>query len=163
MRTRRQAWAILLSTFVVLGICGAAQAQELEGTWKLALRKLPDGTKLVPPAVFGLWTAHNGLRNLNVFWHTPEGNPASFASASTYKISDTEYTETLFFNALDEGNGKPPTYNLKGDTEKTPVTRDGSRIAFQLPFGEPSVVFEGDKFTATIKGPNIVDYWERVH
>jgi hypothetical protein len=163
MRTRRQGWAILFALFALLGICGAAQAQELEGTWKLVMRKLPDGTKLVPPAVFGLWTAHNGLRNLNVFWHTPDGNPASFASASTYKISDTEYTETLFFNALDEGNGKPPTYNLKGDTEKTPVTRDGSRIAFQLPFGEPSVVFEGDKFTATIKGPNIIDYWERVH
>jgi hypothetical protein len=40
------------------------------------------------------------------------------------------------------------------------VTRDGSRIAFQLPFGKPSVVFEGEKFTATIKGPNIVDYCE---
>jgi hypothetical protein len=114
MRARRQGWVILFASFVLLGICSAAQAQELEGTWKLVMRKLPDGTKLVPPAVLGLYTDHSGLQNLNVFWHTPEGNPASFARISTYKISDTEYTETLLFNALDEGNGKPPTYNLKG-------------------------------------------------
>jgi hypothetical protein len=163
MRTRRQAWAILFASFVLLGICGAAQAQELEGTWKLVMRKLPDGTKLAPPAVLGLYTVHDGLQTVNVFWRTPEGNPVSYARISTYKLSDTEYAETLLFSAFDEGNGKPPTYNLKGDTEKTSVTRDGSRIAFQLPFGEPSVVFEGDKFTATLQGPNVVDYWERVH
>jgi hypothetical protein len=162
MRSCRLRWPILFASFLLLGICGMAQAQELEGTWKLVMRKLPDGTTLVPPAVLGVYTVHNGLQNINVFWHTPEGNPASYARISTYKISDTEYTETLLFNAFDEGNGKPPAYNLKGDTEKTSVTRDGSRIAFQQPFGEPSVVFEGDKFTATLQGPKIVDYWERV-
>jgi len=162
MRTCRLRWPILFASVLLLDICGMAQAQELEGTWKLVMRKLPDGTTLRPPAVLGVYTAHNGVQNLNVLWHTPEGNPASFARASTYKISDTEYTETLLFNALGEGNGKPPAYNLKGDTEKTAVTHDGSRIAFQLPFGEPSVVFEGDKFTATLEGPKIIDYWERV-
>ena len=161
MRACRPGWAILFASFLLLAICGVAQAQELEGTWKLVMRKLPDGTKLVPPAVLGAYTAHNGLQNLNVFWHTPEGNPASYARISTYKISDTEYTETLLFNAFDEGNGKSPAYNLKGETEKTSVTRDGTRIAFQLPFNEPSVVFEGDKFTANLPG-EIVDYWERV-
>jgi len=61
-----------------------------------------------------------------------------------------------------EGSGKPPTYNLTGNTETKPVTRQGSRIAFQQPFGEPSAVFEGDTFTATLEG-QFVDYWERVH
>jgi len=67
----------------------------------------------------------------------------------------------VLFIPLDDGSGKPPTYNLTGKTETTPVTRQGSRIAFKLPFGEPSVVFEGDKFTATLEG-QFVDYWERV-
>jgi hypothetical protein len=42
-------------------------------------------------------------------------------------------------------------------TEAAPVTRPGSRIAFKLPFGEPSVIFEGDKLTATEEG-QFVDY-----
>jgi len=35
--------------------------------WKLVMRKLPDGTTLVPPAVLGASTTHSGLTNLNVF------------------------------------------------------------------------------------------------
>jgi hypothetical protein len=102
MRTCSLRWPILFASFLLLGICGMAQAQELEGTWKLVMRKLPDGTTLVPPAVLGVYTVHNGLQNINVFWHTPEGNPASYARIPTYKISDTEYTETLLFNAFDK-------------------------------------------------------------
>jgi len=55
------------------------------------------------------------------------------------------------FAAFDDGSGKAPTYNLTGETETTPVTRQGSRIACKLPFGQPSVIFEGDKHTATEK------------
>jgi hypothetical protein len=138
-----------------------ARAQEVDGTWKLVMRKLPDGTTVTPPAVLGAYTIHHGLQNLNVFWHTPEGKSDSYARISTYKMSDTDYSETVLFIAFDDGSGKPPTYNLTGSTETKPVTRQGSRIAFQLPFGEPSAVFEGDKFTATLEG-QFVDYWERV-
>ena len=141
---------------------GIAQAQELEGTWRLVMRKLPDGTTQAPPAVLGAYTTYKGLQNLNVFWHTPGGKPAFFSRISTYKLSGTEYTETLLANAMDDGSGKPKTYNLKGATESTPVTHDGGRLAFRLPFDEPSVVFEGDKFTATSEG-EFIDYWERVH
>ncbi len=102
---------------VLLALSGVAQAQnELDGTWRLVMRKLADGTTQVPPAVLGLGTNHNGLTNLNVFWHTPEGKPAFFARISTYKISDTEYTETLLFSVFADGSGKPPEYNLKGGT-----------------------------------------------
>jgi len=151
----------LLALTALIFFVPFVQAQELDGTWKLVMRKLPDGTSLVPPAVQGAYTSHQGLQNLNVFWHTQEGKPASFARISTYKMSDTAYSETLLFTAFDEGNGKAPSYNLTGETEATPVTRQGSRIAFKLPFGEPSVVFEGDKFTATLEG-QFVDYWERI-
>jgi hypothetical protein len=67
-----------VSVFLLL-FCGLAQGQELEGTWKLVMRKLPDGATQAPPAVLGAYTAHNGLENLNVFWPTPEGKPASFS------------------------------------------------------------------------------------
>ncbi|HVI79770.1 MAG TPA: hypothetical protein VM715_16690, partial [Candidatus Acidoferrum sp.] len=96
------------------------------------------------------------------FWHTPEGKPAFVSRISTYKLSGTEYTETLLVTAMDDGSGKPTAYNLTGATESTPVTREGGRLAFKQPFGEPSAVFEGDKFTATMEG-QFVDYWERVH
>ena len=76
-------------------------------------------------------------------------------------MSSTEYTETALLLARDDGSGKPPTYNLMGGTKTVPVTRDGPRIAFQLPFDPPSVVFEGDKFTATLEKA-FIDYWERV-
>jgi hypothetical protein len=152
----------LLALAVLIFFVPFAQAQELDGTWKLVMRKLPNGTTVKPPAVLGAYTIYHGLQNLNVFWQTPEGKAASYARVSTYKMTDTDYSETALFIAFDDGSGKPPTYNLTGNTETKPVTRQGSRIAFQQPFGEPSAVFEGDTFTATLEG-QFVDYWERVH
>jgi hypothetical protein len=125
----------LLALITLIFFVPFAQAQEMDGTWKLVMRKLPDGTTLTAPAVLGAYTIHRDLQNLNVFWHTPEGKPASYARISTYKISDTDYSETVLFVALDDGSGKAPTYNLTGKTETTPVTRQGSRIAFPRAVG----------------------------
>ena len=96
--------------------CGIAQAQELEGTWRLVMRKLPDGTTQVPPAVLGAYTAYKELQNLNVFWHTPEGKPAFFSRISTYKLSNTEYTETLLAAAMDDVNSGGPTFIIFAQT-----------------------------------------------
>jgi hypothetical protein len=156
---------VALVTVFFLGVAPQASAQEgtlLEGTWKLVMRKLADGTTQVPPAVQGAATWHSGLRNLVVLWHTPEGKPVLVSGIFTYKMSGTEYTETLLVFALDDGSGKPPTYNLTGGTKTVPVTRDGPRIAFQPPFDPVSFVFEGDKWTATSEKPPFVDHWERV-
>ena len=78
---------LALAEFVLL--VPFAQAQELDGTWKLPMRKLPEGITPTPPAVQGAYTSHQSLQNLNVFWHTLEGKPASYARISTYKMSDT--------------------------------------------------------------------------
>src|SRR6201993_3031841 len=88
-RTGRPGWAILLASFLLLLCCGPVHAQEMEGTWKLVMRKLPDGTTQVPPAVQGAGTWYNGLRSLVVFWHTPEGKPAHASGIYTYKMSGT--------------------------------------------------------------------------
>ncbi len=50
----RPGWGFWLVLVLLLPFCGVAQAQELEGSWKLIMRKLPDGTTQLPPAVQGL-------------------------------------------------------------------------------------------------------------
>lgn len=160
-RTCPPVWGCWLVAVLVLLSCGFAQAQELEGNWKLTMRKLPDGTTLVPPAVQGAITWHDGSFMRIVFWHMPEGKLASFSAVSTYQISGSGYTETLLFSALDDGSGKAPAYNLTPETKSVPVTREGAGITFKLPFDPPSFAIEGDKATAPAEGI-FVDYWERV-
>jgi hypothetical protein len=157
----KPARACWLAGALVLLSCGFVQAQEFEGAWKLTMRKLPNDTTLMPPAVQGAIIGQAGLWTRVVFWHTPDGKPASFSAASTYKMSPAEYTETLLFSVSDDGSGKPPVYNQTPQTKSTPVAREGGRIAFKLPFDPPSVVIEGDKMTATAENM-FVDYWERV-
>ena len=86
LRLGRSFW---FAVALLLMGCGIAQAQELEGSWRLVMRKLPDGTTQTPPAVLGAYTIYKGLQNLNVFWHTPDGKPAFVSRISTYKLSGT--------------------------------------------------------------------------
>jgi len=119
------------------------------------------GPTLIPPAVMGLTTYSKGARNINVLWHTPDGQPASVATAATYKLTATEYIETPMFSRFDDpSTGKPPVYTVGGRTTAQPVKRDGRRIQF-TPTGAPTLVFDGDGYTATIKGV-LVDHWERI-
>ena len=153
-------------TFVVglilsFAFANLAQADGIEGTWRLIKRQLPDGTVQTPPTVVGLGTTTHGLRHLNVFWHTPDGKPASIGVISKVKMTANEYTETLIAFTLDDGSGNPAVYNFSGETKTAAVMREGGRISYKLPFDPPSVVYEGNKLTATLEG-EFVDYWERV-
>ncbi len=154
-----QSWIIA----AVLGIATTtgAYAQSIEGIWQLVKRELPDGTVQTPPTVVGLGTFASGQRHLNVFWRTPEGNPASIGVISRIAVTSTEYTETLIALAYDDGSGKPVVYDFSGSTKSAVISRNGSRVAFKLPFDPPSVVFDGDRLTATLPG-EFVDYWVRV-
>jgi hypothetical protein len=151
----------LLVAVLLLLTCGLAQAQELEGTWKLVMRKLQDGTIQTPPTIQGAATWHNGLRNLVVDGHTPEGKLWSFSIISNYKLSATEWTETVLLSVFDHGNGKLPDYDVTGASKTSPVTHEGPRIEFKAPFEPVTYAFEGDKWTATLEGV-FVDSWERV-
>jgi hypothetical protein len=154
---------------VVLGIaaglafpCPGAFADDWipDATYRLVKRELSGGPTLYPPAVMGLATYSRGARNINVLWHTPDGKPVSVSTAATYRLTSTEYVETPMFNMFHDPSAGPPRYTVGGPAKTLPVKRDGRRLQFTPPEA-PTMVFDGDGFTATIEGV-LVDYWEKV-
>lgn len=97
-----------------------------------------------------------------MMWKDAKDQFFSYSLVSTYKLTSTEYSETLAFSILhDQIGGKPIAYDLSGKTQSVPVKVEGGRIQFKLPFDPPSVVFEAGKMTATAEG-RFVDVWEKV-
>jgi hypothetical protein len=159
---------LLVLTIGALGFAGepptprVSTAPTIEGTYQLVSRKLPDGTMQRPPEIMGLLTYTKSHRNFNVIWKDATGKFFSYSLASTYTLTPTEYRETLLFSILnDQISGKDIVYDLSGQTQSVPVKVDGGRLQFKLPFDPPSVVFEGNKMTATAEG-RFVDVWEQV-
>jgi hypothetical protein len=141
----------------------ASSAPSIEGTYNLISRQFPDGTMLRPPDVMGLWTYTKTHRHLNTIRKDATGTFASFSIVSTYTLTATEYTETLLFSLrTDQPGGKDPVYDLSGQTRSAPVTVDGGRLQFTLPFEPRALVFEGNKITATAANNANVDIWEKV-
>jgi hypothetical protein len=161
---RRRFWAlsgVLVGMVLLFAIAASAQAPSIEGTYQLISRKLPDGTILRPPDVMGLWTYTKSHYNFNIVRKDATGKFASRSSVSTYRLTATEYSETLLFSIINNQiGGKDIVYDLSGQTRSAPITVEGGRIQFKLPFAPPSVVFEGNKITATFEGS--VDVWEKV-
>ena len=152
----------LIVGFVISLIsCALAYAENPDGTYRLVMRKLTDGTVLTPPAVQGMGTFKNGVYHLTVFWRTPEGKPASLSSLSKWEWSDTEVSATPLVFIFDDGSGKLPVYAVGGETRRVPVTRQGGRVSHPHPIDPVFMVWEGDKETATLEGV-FTDYWERV-
>lgn len=160
----RQFWAlssVLVVMALLFAISASAQTPSIEGTYKLISRKLPDGTMLSPPDIMGLFTYTKTHRNFNIVQKDATGKFRSFSVVSTYKLTATEYSETLLFSILnDQIGGKEIVYDLSGKTQSVPVKMEGGRIQFKPPFDPPSLVFEGNKITATLDGR--VDVWEKV-
>jgi len=141
----------------------ASKPLSIEGTYRLVRRDLPDGTKQWPPDFLGLMTYTKQYRNFNVYWKDAKGKLFSIAYVATYKLTEKEYSERSEYHMLnDEISGTGVTYDLSGLSGTSPVAIKSGRIEFQLPlYGEPFVVFEGDKFTASRPGA-FVDHWEKV-
>jgi hypothetical protein len=140
----------------------ASSAPSIDGTYTLSSRQLPDGTVLKPPDIMGLQTYTKSHRNFNVIWKDATGKFFSYSLVSTYKLTPTEYSETMLFSILtDQIGGKDIVYDLSGKTQSVPVKIDGGRLQFKLPFDPPAVVFEGDKMIATAEG-RFIDVWEKV-
>ncbi len=113
-----------------------SSAPSIEGTYTLLSRQLPDGTVLKPPDIMGLWTYTKAHRNFNIVQKDAAGKFRSFSLVSTYTLTGTEYRETVLFSIrTDQIGGKDIVYDLSGQTRSAPVTVDGGRIQFKLPFG----------------------------
>lgn len=146
---------------IFLTVCTFAYADNPDGTYRLVMRKLSDGTVLTPPAVHGMGTFKNGVYQLTLFWRTPDGNTAALSRLSKWKWSETEVTATPLAFMFDDGSGKGPVYEWGGEPKSVPVTRQGARISHPHPLDPVFMVWDGDKETATIEGV-LVDHWERV-
>lgn len=152
-----------LITGLILGfaLTGFSYADGLEGTWRLTMRKLPDGTVLTPPTVQGLVNINKGVEQTIVSWRTPDGKSASLSQIDKIEVSETEFIATPVLVIFDDGSGKPPMYMEGGETKRSPVTKQAGRVSYQHPTHPPFVVLEGNKFTATLKDV-FVDYWEKL-
>jgi hypothetical protein len=150
----------LFGLVLALGFATFAYANDMDGTWRLVKRKLPDGSVLMPPAVQGLVNISRGMEQTIVFWRTPDGKPASLAQIDRLEVSGSEIAATPILVIFDDGSGKPPLYTVGGERKRAPLSRQAGRITYQHPTHPPFVVLEGDSFTATLDGV-FTDYWER--
>jgi hypothetical protein len=136
----------------------------MEGTYQLVSRTLPDGTVLKPPDIMGLCTYTKSYRNFNLVQKDATGKVLSFSNVSTYKLTATEYSETVLFSIrTDQASGKDVVYDLAGQTRSAPVMVEGGRIQFKSPFALRVFVFAGNRWTSTVENnATAVDVWEKV-
>jgi hypothetical protein len=146
---------------LALALAGVCYANDLEGTWRLTMRKLPDGTALTPPTVQGLVTFSKGVEQTIVFWRTPDGKSASLSQIDKIEVTETEFIATPVLVIFDDGSGTLPTYTVGGETKRARISKQSGRISYQHPTHPPFVVVEGNTFTATVEGA-FVDHWEKL-
>ena len=162
---KSKAWrtATLASLFTVLALTPSEQNPiDLEGTWRLVSRDLPDGTTVGPPDIQGLLTYADGYRNFNIYWTDGDGNPTSISVIAEYELTEDTYTETNVYTMVNEAAAGDVSYDLAPTTGSAPVTRGEGTLSMTLPLrGEPGVIVTAEGLTATREG-EFVDHWERV-
>ncbi len=145
----------------------ATAVPNIEGTYQLVRRELPDGTIQLPPAVKGMYTYTKEFRIFSVVWQDDTGKFYSESYVARYTLTNEEYVETQEYLIVDDQiGGKEISYDLSDTTATSKVAIDGERITFALPQAfeqalSVTVEFEGEKIKAT--GEDLfIDYWEKV-
>lgn len=152
---------------VALALVPSLPAQEIEGTWRLVSRRMPDGTEVAPPAVVGMMTFAGGYRHAVIHW-SEGGRVFSATFIRRYELTATEYRETNVFTSIEDQlgvlaeGGKPRFHDVSESSAASPVSRVDGATEFQLPlFQEPKVRLEAGVLLAMVEGGS-VDRWERV-
>jgi hypothetical protein len=142
-------------------------APDIEGTYRLVQRELPDGTVKLPPAVKGMFTYTKEFRHFSVLWQDDQGRFYSECYVARYTLTDKEYAETSEYLIVDDQiGGKGISYDLAVTCARSPVVLDRGRITFALP--QPfekalGVTLEFDGATLKASGKDLfTDYWEKV-
>jgi len=137
------------------------ETPDIEGTYQLLTRKLADGTRVNSPDIAGLATFTGTHRNFSVAWKDKNGKYFSYSVASEYKLTSTEYTEKIILSVMsDEITGKGVTYTIAGQSATVPVKNSDGKYEIQMPFDPVTIVFNGDRFTAS--NGSYTDYWAKI-
>ena len=137
-------------------------APNIEGTYQLVRRELPDGTVQFPPAMKGMITYTKEFRNFSVVWKDDQGRFYSECYVARYTLTDQEYAETSEYLTVDDQIGdKGISYDLSNTTAKSPVS---TRFALSQPFEQAlSITVEFDGATLKATGKDLfIDYWEKI-
>lgn len=165
-RFSKFAIAAMTAAIATLSFAGepknSGKAPNLEGSYKLIMRRLPDGSMHTAPEINGLLTFTKTHKNLNIVWKDAQGKLHSHAVMSTYKLTATDYSETILFGVENDAAGAQKTnYDLSGQSRSVPLVANGNHLEFQLPFDHAKMAFDENWITTKTEG-KFTDYWERV-
>lgn len=149
------------------------------GTWTLESREMADGTRMTPPAVWGIieWEPIDA-RKAHVTVTMVQDNAGEQIidyAASTYEISTSAITRkrhALVQRGYRDREGSPLSHYIRGKTEKGKASIENGTITFHhaakdaaggaLPGDEGyTQVYEGETMTAAYSG-KFTDTWRRV-
>jgi len=151
-----------LSAVPFAACAAAAELPDLEGSYRLVKREMPDGTVRTPPEVVGFMTYAGGHRNFNVAWDDAEGKRVTLSIVATYELSDAGYCEDVEHwvatNLTEPGVSLTPP-EAKKECGEVEVVEGQTRIHYP---GEPVYVVATEKGFDAIAEGTFVDHWERV-
>lgn len=158
---------LVLTVIACLPAPSFADDLSIQGTYQLESRDLPDGKKLMPPAITGLLTYTKEYRNFSVSWTNPGGQHTSIVYTAKYRLTPTVYQETPIYWMSNNMGGKGVSYKMPANkgAENAVTVKDG-KISFPVA-GEPPVLeFTADGMTATANDAHgkmmFVDHWKKV-
>lgn len=138
--------------------------EDVDGSYKLVQRVLPDGKKLRAPDVVGFITFMDGYRNFNVSWLDEKGERASIAMVAEYRAVRGEYCERVLYwmqnNVNEPGVSYTPPLEKKNCSKMKESEKTG-HPTFEVNGEEVVLEFNDEGFTATAEG-KFVDHWERI-
>jgi hypothetical protein len=99
--------------------------------------------------LWGLMTLSGSNRNFNFVYKDKNGKHFSYSLISRYKLTDSEYSETVIYSLLnDENGGTGLDYQMEKKSTSVPVNISDGKIEFKMPFDPVTITFYENRFTA---------------